>query len=428
MDSIGIDMNDGPWEVVHLKTSFSKARVAGSFTVSEGSVREKAERVRGYISGRRLGACPLAIVMHAAALRVIEVPAGSDAALQSAVGFEIERHLPRAEDAAYCWRVTERKKGVFSVLIAVARKSAVEDAVSVFREAGCGEVSVLPRASALSAALKAHGESEAKACVVSGGESAHIDFFEGGFPCASVSVRNGTGLAGAIEAAITNRSRNNLKGRATESLLLSGVADIPSLDLPVRTIAGKAETPRLVAYGAALSVLKDGRALFFKRHDSRLSGPGAGRLGYAAAFLLALSVISVPLKDRFDLWRVGRLVSALSAEKQAQKAGLTQLKEMESAVSALERIKGSTLAQLELLKGLTEAAPLETHITALDARAGGEIFIEGLSRDASAFFLKLEGSGFVEGLEFTGPVTRSEGMERFRMKAKSVPYRNVKAK
>lgn len=427
MDSIGIDMNDGPWEVVHLKTSLSKARFVGSFTVSEGTVREKAERVRDYMNGKRLGTCLLAVSMNGAALRVIEVPAGSDAALESAVGFEIERHLPCArDDAAYCWRVTERKKGVFSVLVAVARKSAVEETGRVFREAGCGEVSVLPRAIALSAALRSHNESLINACVVSSGESAHIDFFEGGFPYTSISVQNGRDMAGAIEAAIANRSR--LKGSATESLLSCGLAEIPSLDILVRTTAGGTDTSRLVAYGAAVSVLKDGRALFFRRQDRGLPHSGAGRLGYAAASLLALSIVSVPLKDHFDLWRVGRLISALVVESEAQKPGLARLKEMDSAVFALERVKGSTLVQIELLKALTEAAPLETHLTSLDARAGGEIFIEGLSRDASAFFLKLEGSGFVEGVEFTGPVTRSEGMERFRMKAKAVPHRNVKAK
>ncbi|MBI2414096.1 MAG: hypothetical protein HYV24_12905 [Deltaproteobacteria bacterium] len=422
MDAIGIDMGNARWEVVHLKTSLSKARVAGSFTISEGAVHEKAERVRDYISGKRLGQCPLAVSIQDVALRVMEVPAGSDAALESAVGFEIERHLPCAPDeAAYCWMVTERKKGVFSVLIAVARKSVIEETEQVFREAGCGEVSVLPRAVALSAALRSHNESTVNACVVSGGERGHVDFFEGGFPYSSISVRNGRDLATAIETAVADRSRR--KGRATESLLSCGSAEVPSPGIPVRTTEGGADTPRLVAYGAAESVLKDGRALFFRRRGSPRSGAG---LGYAAAALLALSVISVPLKDHFDLWRVGRNVSALSGERESQKPGVARLKEMGGAVLALERVKGSTLVQLELLKALTEAAPAETHITSFESRATGEVAIEGLSRDASGFFLKLEGSGLVEGLEFTGPVTRSEGTERFRMRAKAVAYRNAK--
>ncbi len=52
------------------------------------------------MNGKRLGTCLLAVSMNGAALRVIEVPAGSDAALESAVGFEIERHLPCARDEA----------------------------------------------------------------------------------------------------------------------------------------------------------------------------------------------------------------------------------------------------------------------------------------------------------------------------------------
>ena len=81
---------------------------------------------------------------------------------------------------------------------------------------------------------------------------------------------------------------------------------------------------------------------------------------------------------------------------------------------------------LDVLKELSVMLPKDTWLT--DFEYGeGVVFIEGFSEKASSQLLKMERSGFVQDVEFAGPVTKGPGgKEHFRIKIKITDYNMAK--
>ena len=94
----------------------------------------------------------------------------------------------------------------------------------------------------------------------------------------------------------------------------------------------------------------------------------------------------------------------------------TEVAQKKKLVAALERVEVNSLRALPFLRDLTELLPQDAWLQALTMEPQGVELI-GQAGAASQLIQPLENSPWLERVEFTSPVTRTQGKEQFRMRA-----------
>jgi len=109
-------------------------------------------------------------------------------------------------------------------------------------------------------------------------------------------------------------------------------------------------------------------------------------------------------------------IRRLDPEVKAVERLATEVAQKKKLVSTLERVEANSLRALPFLRDLTELLPQDAWLQAITMEPQGVELI-GQAGAASQLIQPLENSPWLERVEFTSPVTRTQGKEQFRMRA-----------
>lgn len=444
MDSLGIEIKEGSWSLVHLRSTIFGVKPEGFVRLAGTSDEDKLAELKDYIKGRGMKNPRIAVGLSrgSAVSRVLEIPAPDRSALGGILKFELEKHIPfRLEEACYGYQVLKREKNIFSLFMVAAAKQSVDGTTAMLSSAGFKPVVVGVWQESVFNALFHHKKlSPGKnvAAVSIDGGSLSIDIFSGLSPvfskCSQVGAPKTEHLAGAVKRELGRALSSAMvtDGRLDEVIVImdsasnDGFPEALADSTGIRVSALKFDDPSMpasAAHALGLALMADGRGKLNISLASDTSPEDTGRSAYTViltsfvALLLAVVGASYLLRDAVAIKRLESAISEASVEKEKVEALLASLKDSEERSKALDTIKGSYPAtSLDLLKELTELLPNDTWLTVFEY-SNGTAVIEGFSEMSSSLVLKMEKSALLKDIEFTGPVTKSgNGKEHFRIK------------
>ncbi len=109
-------------------------------------------------------------------------------------------------------------------------------------------------------------------------------------------------------------------------------------------------------------------------------------------------------------------IRRLGPEVKAVESLAAEVAQKRKLLSALERVQANSLRALPFLRDLTELLPQDAWLQALNMEQQG-VEIIGQAGAASQLIQTLESSPWLERVEFTSPVTKTQGKDQFRMRA-----------
>jgi Tfp pilus assembly protein PilN len=137
----------------------------------------------------------------------------------------------------------------------------------------------------------------------------------------------------------------------------------------------------------------------------------------AATALLGLSLLFAQAyqKERY-LDRISQEIRRLDPEIKAVERMLTDVTQKKRVLASLGTVQDDRIQALTLLRELTNLLPPDAWLQALTMDQQG-VEITGQANAASQLIPLLEASPWLERVEFTSPVNKSQGKEQFRVKA-----------
>jgi Tfp pilus assembly protein PilN len=395
--------------------------------------------LRAELDARALPARTVAIGLARSTVTVkpIELPAVAGAT-QDMVRFELERHLPiPADDAAFDFvplppeadveGATEGKR----VLIASADRRLIEAALRVADEAKLRPVSITIAAHDLVALVDTERDQRV-AWLHRNGDAAELLLLHGNMVVFSRS------FAAADDDTLNAETRRSFAGarwRSCNAIWVSGdgAAAAPLLDLGVpisdppwssraeRRLAQVSEPRGALELALATASNRGVRALDLippaikPRRFSRQEMLTAGAL--AATIVLALAALLVPgFVENRRLARLNGEIARIEPDVRAVERVARELDHKRQLVGIVEKINGSALQPLAVLRELTDIVPSDAWVTYLAFDPKG-VEITGQAGAASNLIPLLENSPRLERVEFASPVTRGRDREQFRIRA-----------
>jgi Tfp pilus assembly protein PilN len=400
-------------------------------------------QLKAELGARRL-ACRrvrLAVDRSLVTVKVIDLPAVAGANRREMLRFEIDRHVPFvAEDLlldAIDLPAAADGPGPARVLIAAAERKLLDRALRITGESGL-------RPAALTVAchdllrlvgreIKGRRIVWAHRC----GGTTDLVFVGGGQlrGSRSVVVEQPEDLVGEVNATL-----RVLKWKDCEAVWISGDGAVPLLTSTALGEFGAPVTPPpLTAAAASLA------------EQLPPDEPGPGLLALAAAagrrqpplnllpeemrphvFTVAqaaticvvvltagLALASVTMEGHRDRRYLTDLETAsvkLEPEVRAVNQVVANLGQKKRLLSAIKAVEQGGLHPLPLMRELTDLLPQDAWLSTLNLDAKG-VEISGQANAASQLIPLLEGSAWLERVEFTSPVTKGREKEQFRIKA-----------
>ena len=376
-------------------------------------------------------------------VKVIELPRTVTSDLPQMVAFELERHVPfPPEEMRFDWKVLPSKAGgPLRVLVIACERRTTERPLRLLEEpkrkplavtAACHDLrALLPRVLPARRAVWAHRHGNATELVFLG--RGHLRLSR------SVPVEDGRGLLAEIE-----RTRRLIPWRKCDALWISGddaerFLSAPELEEFGAPVSEPPYTPAAAALVAELPVEEPGAALLAlavaagSRRPVLNLLPEAARpwtlsmgqlatavtLAVTALLGLALLVAQAYQKERY-LHRIAQEIRRLDPEVKAVERMLTDVTQKKRVLAALGTAQDGRIQALPLMRELTNLLPQDTWLQALHLDRQG-VEITGQGNAASQLIPLLEASPWLERVEFTSPVTKGQGKEQFRVKAKWEP-------
>lgn len=455
MDSLGIELKEGSWSLVHIRSTLFGVKPAGQAVLTGASDEERLVELKEYIRGNGIQNPRIALGVNGGATvsRVLELPAPDASSLDGIMKFELEKHLPFGlEDISYDYQVLKRKKNIFEVFVASATKKSIEETVSMFSSAGLKPTVAGGWQEAVLNALfhlKKFSPGKNVVVILVDGASLSIEIISGLSPVffkrCKIESRNAGYLGHTVrtELGLALSSAGIVGGRLDEVVVMGDPALCDSLSVDIADYTGAVVSASTLgdggmpyssvsAFGLALAAAGKAKLnINLASEASREEGCGTlastVRLTALVAFLAVTTGASYLLKDEVAIRRLEAAVSEARGEKEKVETLLGSLKAAEARTTALAAIKGSyPVTPLDILKELTELVPNDTWLTGFEY-SNEAVVIEGFSERSSSLILKMEKSVHLKDVELTGPVTkRANGKEHFRLKF-SVPGGAVRA-
>lgn len=445
MDSLGIEINEGSWSVVHLWSTLFNIRLESNVRFSGASDEERLDELKAYIKSRGIKDPCVAVGLPRGSVisRVLEIPAPAPSVVDGILKYELEKHIPFGlEETYYGHQVLKREKNIFSVFLAAAMKETVDGIAGRFGSAGFNPVVVGVWQESIFNALyyvkKLLPEKNVAAITVSDGR-VNIDVFSNLYPVYSKSIEAG-GLKPEDYVEILKRdlrlslSSDGVKdGKLDEAVVISESAPedgflkalADSTGVPVSFLKlDELNIPSSAAPAFGLALMAAGKAkLNINLAPNRADVQSSHRQTYTtalaglAAVLLIFVGASYLIRDTVAIKRLESAISETRAKKEKVESLFGTLKVLDERVKALDEIKGSYPSTgLDVLKELTELLPNDTWLTGFEY-SNGLAVIDGFSDRSSSLILKMENSRLLKDMEFTGPVTKSSnGKEHFKIK------------
>jgi Tfp pilus assembly protein PilN len=395
--------------------------------------------LRAELDARSLPARTVAIGLARSTVTVkpIDLPAVAGST-QDMVKFELERHLPiPADDAAFDFAELPPEPDVESpsegkrVLIAAADRRLIEAALRVADEAKLRPVSITVAAHNLIALVDTDRQQRV-AWLHRTGDTAELLLLHGDMVVFSRS------FAAVDDETLNTETRRSFAGarwRGCNAIWVSGdgAAAAPLLDLGVpisdppwssraeRRLAQVTEPRGALELALATACNRGIHALDLippaikPRRFTKQEILTGGAL--AATAVLALAALLVPgFVENRRLARLNGEIARIEPDVRAVERVARELDQKRQLVGVVEKINGSALQPLGLLRELTDIVPSDAWVTYLALDAKG-VEITGQAGAASNLIPLLENSPRLERVEFASPVTRGRDREQFRIRA-----------
>jgi general secretion pathway protein L len=398
-------------------------------------------RLTAQLQARRLGARGIHVGLdrNRVMVKAIDVPRTTDSNRRSLVAFELERHVPFAgEDTRFDWTpLPGGQNGLGRVLVAAAEGRTVDGALRLVEATQTRPRSVTVACHALPILLE-RGRLPRHAVWIHGrGGRSILLFLEWGALriSRSVPMTSGPELASEIE----------------RSLPLAGWTDCDAVWVSGDEVPDFRASFRRAGLGVAIAAPPLGktasrlmRRLPLEERSSALLAlavaagrrrppldlvPGAMRakaLSWVQAFTAGMAVAAGGLGLALLLahgYAQNRQLERLNAEIRRIDPEVKAVEELGADVqlrrrllSVLQSIQSGGLQPLPVLKDLTELVPMDAWVQSVAMDRQG-LEVTGQATTASALIPLLEGSPWLERVEFTAPVTRNQATEQFRLHA-----------
>ena len=398
-------------------------------------------RLAAQLRARRLGARRIRIGLDRSrvVVKTLTLPRASGPNQRSMVAFELERHVPfAAEDTRFDWTpLPVGDDGLGRVLVAATAGQTVEGALQLVEAARRRPRSVTVACHALPILLDQRRPPRRAVWIHGRGARVILLFLERGEVRLSRSVPAGDGAALAAEigrtlplAGWTKCETVWVSGdeapdfRATFRRSELGVAiAAPPLGRTAARLIDRLPAEERGSALLALAVAAGRRRPPLDLVPARLR---ARALSWAQAFTAGMAVAAGGLglalflahgyAQTRHLERVSAEIRRLEPEVKAVEQMGAEVQLRRRLLGVLQTIEAGGVRPLPVLKDLTELVPVDAWLHSVSMDRQG-IELTGRATAASSLVPLLEGSPWLERVEFTAPVTRAQTKEQFRIRA-----------
>lgn len=435
MESIGIEIKKGSWNVTRLKSSFKGVRSVDSFVVEAATMKEGAGELVRRLSDKRAKEASIAVVLprEMAFARTLEIPAPKAENIPGILGFEAEKHLPLHPGDYYCGHsVTGSKGNIHTVLLSAAKKTAVDELLAEFSHAGLAPACVLSEQAALVNSLrqvKASAAARAVSVVSAGPDMVSVDTFSGARLVYSKAIGRGAGFLERLssEAKLAADALGGRDGKGVDEwFVCSGDEATDGIVEVLSRTAGAGGVKSWpngspFALGGALAALGKGPAgpilLMRGGIDAKSSYALTAAAAGLAVLFLAAAGGSYIARDLVEIMSLKSSIASMKGEKSRAQGTIDAYNRLSTTRSLLESVDGRAFpGVLDPLTELVKVLPGKTRLTAFETSGAG-VRIEGTTESASALILLIEEkSEMLEKAELSGQVVKTDGnMERFAL-------------
>ena len=377
---------------------------------------------------------------RAVVVKALELPGGSEGDLGQMVSFELERHVPfPADEICSSWVELPGEAGQsLRLLVTAVGRRALDRPLDLLARAKRRPAAIMVASHELPGLLSRALPPRRAVWAHRHGSRTDLLLLVGATLLMSRSVASADPLGLAKEI---RRSLPLVGWDQCDVVWLSGddaatwIADRDlerGLNAPVSTPPYDSRSSGLIATlppdGPGASLLALAVALGARRpafdllpaalRPWKLTRPHLVTAGIACATLLlglTFAVTHVTLSERY-LGRVNAEIRRLDPEAKAVETLAAERDRTRRLLAGLESARRASLPALPALRDLTETLPATAWLQILNMDQEGVELI-GQADAASQLIPVLEGSRWLERVEFTSPVTQLQGREQFRIRA-----------
>ncbi len=398
-------------------------------------------RLAAQLGTRRLGARRVRIGLDRSrvVVKTLTLPRVSGGDRRSMVAFELERHVPfAAEDTRFDWTpLPEGSDGLGRVLVAATEGTTVDGAVRLVEATQRRPRSVTVACHALPILLDQRQLPRRAVWVHGRGPRVILLFLEDGRVRLSRSVPAVDGAALAVDIGrtlpvvgwtkcekvwVSGDEAPDFRASFRRGELGVAIAAPPLGRTAVRLMDRLPREER----GSALLALAVAAGRRRPPLDLVAARRRAGALSWAQAFTAGMAVAAGGLglalllahghSQTRHLERVSAEIRRLEPEAKVVEQLGTDVQLRRRLLEVLQSIEAGGLRPLPVLKDLTELVPMDAWLHSVSMDRQG-IELSGQATAASTLVPLLEGSPWLERVEFTAPVTRAQAKEQFRIRA-----------
>lgn len=333
-------------------------------------------------------------------LRQLAMPGISAKDLESAIPFQLDSLHPYAEeDVVSSWA---RLPGTPVVLIAIARRAAVDRYTALFAEAGVKIGCFTCSAASIYSALRLFGKTPPKEILASEQDGGHVEFYgeSPAHPLFSASFDENEARAAALACAEL-RIDASTEPKPLETLVSAAPA------LPYSAALASA-CPR---HTIPLNLLPPER----RAASSRLAWIPAAALALIV-FLLASVLFAMPEYQDHRYQR--SLQSEIAKVEPAARRSAQIEKDIDAARNRalmLDEFRRRSKADMDALQEMTRILPAQVWLNTLEL-GRSQVFIAGEADQAAPLLKLIDASPFFESSEFVTPPMRTATGENFRIR------------
>lgn len=434
---IGLSLEDGRLSVVALT-----GRDRLEHFVVEG-VEDPASALAAELQARKLLARRIRVGLDRKLVMVktLELPRVVVGGLGQMVGFELERHVPfPPEEARFDWAELASAAGDQSrrVLIAACERRIVERPLNLLAAAKRRPASLTIACHDLPALLPRTLPSRRTVWIHRHGRNIDLLFLDGRAPLMSrrVAAEDAVALAREIQRSLPLLGWSTyeaiwLSGDEAEAWLtafeavnaLGAPLSSPPYAEPKATLVGAlppesrgaALLALAVATGSPRPVLNLLPTDLRPWRLSRAQLVSAGMVTVTGLLALVLAFTHVYKTERY-LERLTSEIRRLDSDAKAVDGLAAELARKRRVLHALQSVGNTRIQALPVLRELTETLPASAWLQAL-TMSGDGVELTGQADSASQLIPLLEAAQWLERVEFTSPVTKTQSKEQFRIRA-----------
>jgi Tfp pilus assembly protein PilN len=346
-------------------------------------------------------------------IRTLALPGVSDKDMAAAVGFQLDGLHPYAEeDVISSW---SRLPDSSTVLVALARRDAIERYATFFAEAGIKVGAFTCSAAAIHSALRLFGTSPALPLVAVDASDAGVEVY-------------GESASRPLYSSRANLSPERALAIAYSELRLESPMEATAFSALVG-----AEQPLPVAAALASACPRHVLDLNLLPEDQRVSGslliwvPSAV-LG-ALILLLAGGLAALPaIEQRRYADSLQQEISRVEPAANRAAALDKQIDAVRKRTDQLDGLRRRPKADMDALQEMTRVIPPNTWLNLLEVSAK-QVVLGGETDQAAPLLKTIDTSPLFQGSEFVGSPVRIQAVERFQIRTnrESTPRQTAQA-